>query len=146
MTHLSDYSYIDRGIAVLFYMIASLIYLYNVDNLSAFNYEKLRVKKDPKSICTVLLFISMLFSVIYDGVATYFKYAEGYSLVNGGCILTPRASYSQRNKDLVTVADLMLDISWSLKSCALFLLQIIWNYVAKHYNSSGGFSKLLWFV
>ena len=107
MTHLTDYSYLERGTAVLIFGLWSLVHIYTVDKFRVFRLENY-FRKDTKTIVTTLLFISMFFSIIYDILGTYAKYEEGFTPKPDGsnCVIKPKSSYNPTNKAVVTASTL----------------------------------------
>lgn len=105
MTHLTDYSYLERGTAVFIFAMWSLVHIYTVDKFRVFRLENY-FRKDTKTIVTTLLFISMFFSIIYDILGTIAKYEEGFSPNADGtnCVIKPKSKYSDANKAIVTAS------------------------------------------
>ncbi|KAI9136546.1 hypothetical protein BKA69DRAFT_141800 [Paraphysoderma sedebokerense] len=61
MTHLSDYSYIDRGLSNYVFLLYILFRYYRVDP----TFETFR-RFNLKSACAGLLVASLLFGLVYD--------------------------------------------------------------------------------
>ena len=108
MTHLTDYSYLERGMAIFIFGIWAVVHIWSTDKFRVFRWENYQ-RRDTKTIVTTLLFISMTFSFIYDILGTYVKYAEGFQPkgfnINGepNCVIRPKSTYSEVDKVIVTV-------------------------------------------
>jgi hypothetical protein len=147
MTHLSDYSYLERGYAVLVYLIWAVYLLWRDDRWRGFRVlrrlswcgHRRRHLDRPefRVLLTGLLLASMSLSVIYDILSSIVKYREGFTEVDEIIIQTPRKMYSPSNERIVLVADVFLDLSWTLRTSAMFLLQAFWSHVVRPYTGGG---------
>jgi len=144
MTHLSDYSYIDRGFAVFAYLCWS-IYLLSRDErwrglhilrrTSCCGHGRKQLGKPEFSVLlTTLLVTSMVLSVIYDCLCITVKYREGFTEINGLILQTPRKMYNPLDERIVLVADVFLNLAWSVRTSALFLLQAFWSHIVRPYT------------
>eukprot|EP01006_Ploeotia_vitrea_P042651 TRINITY_DN66648_c1_g1_i3.p1 TRINITY_DN66648_c1_g1~~TRINITY_DN66648_c1_g1_i3.p1 ORF type:complete len:478 (+),score=210.79 TRINITY_DN66648_c1_g1_i3:187-1620(+) len=132
LTHLSDYSYLDRGIVDLAIIGWALLHVNRVDGFASIRWQHLRAFR-LKTVATIMTFVSLVIMVAYDTIATIFKYDEGfyYDPDTGNIKTMPKTKYSQTNKDLLVPTDMLLNISWSLKNSAVFLLLAMYHHVAR---------------
>ncbi|RKP17080.1 hypothetical protein ROZALSC1DRAFT_24565 [Rozella allomycis CSF55] len=140
MTHLSDYSYIDRGIGILIFFIWAIDHIYTVDGLSSMKLSKIR-KKDAKTLCTVLIFTSMLFVMLYDMLSIYIKYSMGmwYDSTMDKCVTMPKARYPDAFLKPLVITDFFFNLAWGTKGSAMFLIQLTWHHVSKTYAGKTDF-------
>eukprot|EP01006_Ploeotia_vitrea_P042650 TRINITY_DN66648_c1_g1_i2.p2 TRINITY_DN66648_c1_g1~~TRINITY_DN66648_c1_g1_i2.p2 ORF type:complete len:457 (+),score=216.71 TRINITY_DN66648_c1_g1_i2:152-1522(+) len=132
LTHLSDYSYMDRGICDLGILIWSQWHVYKVDGFKSLQWKLIKTFR-LKSLATTMVYISLAVMVVYDTIATKFKYEEGfsYNATTGAIKTKSKTKYSQANKDLLVPTDMLLNISWSLKNSAVCLLLAMYHHVAR---------------
>ncbi|RKP16701.1 hypothetical protein ROZALSC1DRAFT_24978 [Rozella allomycis CSF55] len=140
MTHLSDYSYVDRGIGVLIFFFWAMNHVYTVDRFYCFHPTKLR-KRDPKTLCTVLIFASMIFLIIYDILGMYIKYSMGfwYDASKEQCVTTPKTRYPAAFIPVLITTDFFFNLAWGTKGSAMFLIQLTWHHVSKQYAAKTDF-------
>lgn len=137
MTHLSDFSYLDRGISDFFLLLWSLVIVYSRTGFNQLLQPSKMRKLNLKSLVTLLLFLSMIFSVIYDTLGTYIKYEEGfYDDVELGIITKPKSKFSQANYDLIFTVDMMFNITCAFKTSSMFLLMAYWHAITHKLGSS----------
>eukprot|EP00475_Leptophrys_vorax_P042483 TRINITY_DN80070_c0_g1_i1.p1 TRINITY_DN80070_c0_g1~~TRINITY_DN80070_c0_g1_i1.p1 ORF type:complete len:355 (-),score=73.19 TRINITY_DN80070_c0_g1_i1:49-1113(-) len=139
MTHLSDGSYSQRFVTSFAFLLLELFLIWDRDGFASFN---LRTSSHRmKGLSTILLLTSQVLMLCYDGVSTFFKYDEGLSYVNYSILAKPATKYADPNKTLVEVANNLLNISWTLKSSALFLALASWNYAVCNMVNFKNFHK-----
>jgi hypothetical protein len=142
MTHLSDASYVHRFFGAIFFIIVELVFIYRRDKFRSWDFRK-SVK--IKGVSVFLMIFSQLLMIIYDGLASYVKYQEGFALVYGTVLPTPFASYTAEDQLMTDVANTLLNISWSLKSSAMFLALAVWNYAVCKLMDFQNFQKSIEF-
>eukprot|EP01006_Ploeotia_vitrea_P039635 TRINITY_DN66361_c9_g3_i3.p1 TRINITY_DN66361_c9_g3~~TRINITY_DN66361_c9_g3_i3.p1 ORF type:complete len:527 (+),score=233.28 TRINITY_DN66361_c9_g3_i3:105-1685(+) len=131
MTHLSDFSYVQRGLGVLFLLVWSLWQSRRMDRFRSISWANLR-NFTLKSVALILLLLAMVFSVAYDALSSYIKYQEGFVVDEHGVIETaPKSVYSALSTRLLLPTDMMLSLAWSLKNSAVFLLLALYNHVVR---------------
>ncbi|KAL0089629.1 hypothetical protein F4703DRAFT_1914941 [Phycomyces blakesleeanus] len=133
MTHLSDFSFLQRVVSISY---LTLWYIYRVCQLDRFQcFSPSRIRKgELKSIVSLLILIMLPFQLTYafvlDVASSTVKYEEGYIQHNGQYVTKPEMLWSQANKDYVVPTDYSLCIGFSLQTSTLLLLQCFWNYLA----------------
>lgn len=141
LTHLSDFSYLDRlmtNFAVIVWMMARA---WKADRFSAMSLKNL-LKFRLQTVVLYMLFGAQLAFLVYDGIVTRIKYEEGfyYSAALDKAGPKPSSKYSAHNKDMVFVADATLNVVFTLKNSALFLLIATFAQIAsKELRSKGSF-------
>ncbi|KAL0090357.1 hypothetical protein J3Q64DRAFT_1808770 [Phycomyces blakesleeanus] len=129
MTHLSDFSFLQRVVSISY---LTLWYIYRVCQLDRFQcFSPSRIRKgELKSIVSLLILIMLPFQL------TYVKYEEGYIQHNGQYVTKPEMLWSQANKDYVVPTEIIRRIKKNYcpicnqYSSTLLLLQCFWNYLA----------------
>ncbi|KAI9136311.1 hypothetical protein BKA69DRAFT_1129202 [Paraphysoderma sedebokerense] len=144
MTHLSDFSYLERGIVDVFILIWMLMRIRNSQNYSSLHPKYLlefltgprRSSPPLKLIITYTLVFSLTVMIIYDFLATKMKYEEGFSHIanSTNCATKPSATYNTENKFLVDVTNTLLNVAWCSKSTASFLLIAFWSHTGSQYG------------
>jgi len=132
MTHLSDYSYISRESVEILILIWALYHFYRTERFESFYWANIQSFK-PKTATAYLLMTSLVLMIVYDGIAAYIKYQEGFYVnpTTGIISQRPAAEYTRSyDVELLTIADSVLNVSWSLKSSSLFMLIATFNHVS----------------
>ncbi|KAI8817666.1 uncharacterized protein EV422DRAFT_540469 [Fimicolochytrium jonesii] len=132
--HLTQYSYIDRGLGNIFVTGFVLLRMWQVDRFKSLRWKRIR-KFELKTLASTLLLLSLAAILAYDSLASYVKYKEGYKVsVDGDGAYTvavkPLATYDAEDRKLVHVADVLLDIAWCTKSCAYFVMYAIFGEIS----------------
>ncbi|CAO3624634.1 unnamed protein product [Cunninghamella blakesleeana] len=129
MTHLSDYSFLQRTVS-LYYLL--IWYTYRVWSLDRFRCIRIsRFKQgEIKGIVTLLLFIFIPFQLFYEITSCKVKYEEGFANVFGHIFTKPETMWTQADKDFIIPTDYSLCIGFSFQTGTLLLLQCFWNYLA----------------
>jgi len=133
MTHLSDFSYLERVSQNVLIAAYILYVIWTVDNFQSFEWRKLK-KMEHKTIIAIFVLLDIVFFVVYDFIAVDFKYREGfYSNPKTGKIQTkPAARYSEHDKFLADeVCGPLINLSFSLQSSATFLLMAYYQEIIK---------------
>ncbi|KAI9032710.1 hypothetical protein CLU79DRAFT_830550 [Phycomyces nitens] len=130
MTHLSDFSFLQRVVSISYLTLWYIYRLCRLDRFQCLSPSRLR-KGELKSIVSLLILIMLPFQLTYDVVSSTVKYKEGYIPHKGQFVTKPEILWSQSNKDYVVPTDYSLCIGFSLQtSSTLLLLQCFWNYLA----------------
>ncbi|KAK9761665.1 hypothetical protein K7432_013268 [Basidiobolus ranarum] len=133
MTHLSDYTYLDRLVCNT---LALLWVLYRIQSFVGFReaFSPKRIRKgELRPIVTIIMLVSNILVVVYDVIVTMIKYKEGYVMETGTIISKPRDLWSEINLKLLPISDSLLDFSFAFLTSALFLFQATWNYIVQTY-------------
>jgi hypothetical protein len=143
MTHLSDASYVQRFFASICLFIGELIIIWQRDGFQSFNLRRSQHK--IKGFSVLLILTSQVLMIVYDGIASYVKYQEGFSIINGNVLPSPASIYSSDNKLRTNIANIILNVSWSLKSSSMFLALAVWNFLVCKLMKYNDFHKSLEF-
>lgn len=140
MTHLSDGSYMQRLVALVIFLLMEIYTVWYRDRFRAICVHK--SKHAIKGAATIILLISQILMIAYDALAAYVKYIEGFSIINGAVLPKPSSAYSLQNQKFIQAANSILNVSWALKTSALFLALAVWNFAVcnlvnlKHFGKS----------
>ncbi|KAI9014364.1 hypothetical protein CLU79DRAFT_767260 [Phycomyces nitens] len=130
MTHLSDYSYLERcGLEI--YISLYLIYcVWKNDRFKCIRPSRI-IAGELKSIITVLMILMMLAQATWDFISTYIKYKEGFmELPDGEIITKPFAYWKPEHQKPIQIIDYVECITFSLQTGVFCLLQCFWNYLS----------------
>ncbi|KAI8356073.1 hypothetical protein EDC96DRAFT_515682 [Choanephora cucurbitarum] len=130
MSHLSDYSFLQRASGLGFLLVWLLYRLFATKGYHCFYLSKLK-KGDLKSVVTTSIFIMLPFQLYYDIVTCKIKYEEGFVPIEGKISTKPESLWSAADRDLVIPTDYSLCIGFSMQIGTLLLLQCFWKYLAK---------------
>ncbi|ORX62661.1 hypothetical protein DM01DRAFT_1330790 [Hesseltinella vesiculosa] len=143
MTHLSDFSYLERTF-VYVYLGAYLIY-----SLAKYDrFESLRPSKifsgELKSILTILLLLMTLIQATADVTVTYIKYTEGFTAPFGPAGPVMATPYVMWRYDLQMLSDginYVQCVAFSIETSLFFLVQCFWNYLSNSIVKRGFMSS-----
>ncbi len=122
MTHLSDFSYCERGIQSMFVLGWVLHQLWHADRFASLSPARL-LKANLKTMTAYMLLLSQVSIVLYDLIATSFKYEEGfYDDPTRGIIQQPSSRFSEASKTKVAICGQLINLSFTMQSSGLFLL------------------------
>lgn len=132
MTHLSDYSYIDRGLQTIGILLFFVHRLTSQQQWKVFKPAQLR-KLELRSLVSFLLATSLLLLISYDIITTFVKYTEGFEIVEDtGAIRTKsKSNYTPDNLSLIQKTDLVWNLACTFKSSALFLLLAMFHHTVQ---------------
>lgn len=130
MTHLSDFSFLQRAVGLGYVFFWLLFRIQTTDGFNCLYFSRFK-RGELKSIVTALILIMLPFQLYYDIVSCKVKYNEGFVSVNHQIVTKPEFLWTQADKDLVTPTDYSLCIGFSLQTGTLLLLQCFWKYLAK---------------
>ncbi|KAL1932730.1 hypothetical protein VTP01DRAFT_8408 [Rhizomucor pusillus] len=129
MTHLSDFSFLQRAVS-LSYLYLWLIYrVWTLDRFQCLRPSRFR-QGELKSIVTLLIFFMLPFQLLYDITSCKIKYEEGFANIFGHVFTKPETMWTKADKELVIPTDYSLCVGFSLQTGTLLLLQCFWNYLA----------------
>ncbi|KAI7894416.1 uncharacterized protein EV154DRAFT_498675 [Mucor mucedo] len=129
MTHLSDFSYLERC-TVWLYMTVYFVYsVYKGDRFKCLRPSSI-ISGELKSIITILLILAMVMQAMWDVMSTYVKYEEGFTVYEGKIIGKPFAMWSSTNQSNMVVMDYVECVTFSLQVGVFFLMQSFWNYLS----------------
>ncbi|KAI8089790.1 uncharacterized protein BX664DRAFT_314961 [Halteromyces radiatus] len=129
MTHLSDYSFLQRATSLSYLFIWYSYRVWSLDGFQCIRISKFR-QGELKGIVTLLLFFMIPFQLIYEITSCRVKYEEGFVSVFNHIFGKPETMWTQADKDLIVPTDYSLCIGFSLQTGTLLLLQCFWNYLA----------------
>jgi hypothetical protein len=129
MTHLSDFSYLDRLVVQAFLLVLILMRIWDHSGFEVFRKKNVRSLKFG---ITILALSSLFLIILSDAMATRIKYGEGFvDDPEKGIIQAPKDTYSEYNKRLLIPTDLFINLSFTFKSSAEFLLLAFWNFLGR---------------
>ncbi|KAI7857998.1 hypothetical protein BDC45DRAFT_499841 [Circinella umbellata] len=129
MTHLSDFSFLQRAVSLIYFYLWYFYRVYSLDGFQCLKPSRFR-QGELKSIVSLLIFIMVPFQLYYDIVSCKIKYEEGFASIFGHIFTKPEAMWTQADKELVVPTDYSLCVGLSLQTGTLLLLQCFWNYLA----------------
>ncbi|KAI9029831.1 hypothetical protein CLU79DRAFT_409235 [Phycomyces nitens] len=126
MTHLSDFSFLQRVVMMSYLYLWYLYRLWNMDYFSR------RVKfGEVKNIISLLIFLMIPIQLATDTTSCKIKYQEGLFSSSGTIVSKPEHLWTASNKILVTPTYYASSVNLSMQMCAIILLQCYWNYLSK---------------
>ncbi|CAO3590509.1 unnamed protein product [Absidia cylindrospora] len=130
MTHLSDFSYLERS-TMFVYLGAYLFYsLWKNDRFDSLRPTKI-FSGELKSVLTILLILMTCIQMTADVTGTYIKYTEGFFDVPVlGIVSKPFKLWSPSHQELSMRMDYVQCIAFSLETGLFFLVQCFWNYLS----------------
>ncbi|KAG0252747.1 hypothetical protein BG011_006826 [Mortierella polycephala] len=143
MTHLSDLSYLQRGVSTSWFYGWFIIYVYRWDRFEALRLRRL-LRFELRSVVTILVLISLALQLAYDIGSARLKYIEGFWVNPESQKIQSTPAQLWSEKDTVHVEPLYytLACSLALESCIFFLLQAFWSYISKSVTKSSFMSSL----
>ncbi|KAI8343828.1 hypothetical protein BD560DRAFT_377416 [Blakeslea trispora] len=129
MTHLSDFSYLERC-AIWIYMYGFFIFsVYKCDKFSCLRLRSI-LSGELKSIVTLMMIAILVLQFLWDLTSTYVKYQEGFIDYHGQILTKPFIMLQPENQRLLRTIDYVECVTFSLEVGVFFLLQSFWNYLA----------------
>ncbi|KAG0210491.1 hypothetical protein B0O80DRAFT_496213 [Mortierella sp. GBAus27b] len=143
MTHLSDYSFIQRAIANGWFYVWFVGYVFMYDRFSALHYQRM-VRFELRSVVTFLLLIAIPLHLAYDIGSTSIKYREGFWEIpeSQQIISKPSNLWTQPNQDTAEALDYALACGMALLTSIFFLLQAFYHYISKSVTKTSFMSSL----
>ncbi|KAI8391546.1 uncharacterized protein BYT42DRAFT_557249 [Radiomyces spectabilis] len=129
MTHLSDFSFLQRMVSLSYLFVWYLYRVWTLDRFKCLSPSRFR-QGELKSIVTLLVLFMLPFQLYYDVTSCKIKYEEGFVSVFGHIFTKPESMWTKADQDLVIPTDYSLCIGFSLQTGTLLLLQCFWNYLA----------------
>ncbi|KAI8640389.1 hypothetical protein BD408DRAFT_390628 [Parasitella parasitica] len=130
MTHLSDYSFLHRGVGLIYVYIWFIHRIRLTQGFDCLYPSKFR-RGELKSIVTLLVLFMIPFQLYYDIASTRVKYDEGMVSILGHIVTKPDILWTKADRNLITPTDYSLCVGFSLQIGTLLLLQCFWKYLAK---------------
>lgn len=122
MTHLSEFSYLSRLVNSVFILTWALLHAYSFDRWASLSWSRIR-KLSLQSLVAVLLILSQVLWIVYDSIVARAKYTEGYTInADGRPGPAEIEDYSDYDRQLIDVADVILNFVFAAKNSALLLL------------------------
>ncbi|KAG2205972.1 hypothetical protein INT47_005290 [Mucor saturninus] len=130
MTHLSDFSFLQRAIGLSYVL---LWFLYRIQITGGYSclYMHRFKRGELKTIVTALILVMLPFQLYYGKCTLWHLYEEGFVQILGHIVTKPEFLWTQADRDLITPTDYSLCIGFSLQIGTLLLLQCFWKYLAK---------------
>lgn len=129
MTHLSDFSFLQRMVSFGYLYVWFLYRVWTLDRFSCLLPKRFK-QGELKSIVTLLILFMIPFQLFYDITSVKIKYEEGFANVLGHVFTKPEVMWTKADKALVIPTEYSLCIGFSLQTGTLVLLQCFWNYLA----------------
>jgi len=103
-----------------------------MDRFEAVKLKNLRAFK-LRGVVTVVLFGSLSAVILYDCLATYFKYYEGWRVKeeSGDIVPQSKKNYHPDNVELLAPTDAFWSITCTLKSSGMFLMNSMWHNLSR---------------
>ncbi|KAI8329214.1 hypothetical protein BC941DRAFT_210463 [Chlamydoabsidia padenii] len=136
MTHLSDFSYLQRDAQEIYLTAFLLMRMWQADGFKCLSPRRV-INGELRSIVTWFMFLLMIAQASWDFLCTYIKYTEGFIQVAPGVIIgKPFQAWAPSNQNPIEIMNYIQCVTFSLQVSILLLLQCFWNYlsnvVAKH--------------
>ncbi|KAI8338154.1 hypothetical protein BC941DRAFT_424725 [Chlamydoabsidia padenii] len=129
MTHLSDFSFLQRMVSLGYLSVWFLYRVWKLDRFRCLSPQRFR-QGELKSVVTALIFVMIPFQLYYDVTSCKIKYEEGFASIFGHVITKPEMMWTKADQELVVPTNYSLCIGLSLQTGTLLLLQCFWNYLA----------------
>ncbi|KAI7900668.1 uncharacterized protein BX663DRAFT_517191 [Cokeromyces recurvatus] len=131
MTHLSDFSYLQRC-ALEAYMALFLLYRVWANDRFKCLHPKRIFAGELRSIITVLYIMMLVMQTSWDVVSTWIKYTEKFIVVPGTdhIISKPYDNWTNQHKEVAQAMDYVECVNLSMQTGVFFLLQCFWNYLS----------------
>ncbi|KAI8076094.1 hypothetical protein BDF21DRAFT_464498 [Thamnidium elegans] len=129
MTHLSDFSFLQRAVGLTYVLFWLLYRIQTTGGFSCLYYSRFK-RGELKSIVTALILFMLPCQLYYDIASCKIKYEEGFVQILGHIMTKPEFLWSQADRNLVTPTDYSLCVGFSLQVGTLLLLQCFWKYLA----------------
>ncbi|KAG0327352.1 hypothetical protein BGZ99_007822 [Dissophora globulifera] len=143
MTHNSDYSFVQRGIANLWFYGWFVIYVFNYDRFSALSLKRL-MRFELRSVVTFCMLVAMPLKISYDIGSTIVKYQEGFWVnpATGEIMGKPSVLWSPQHQTFVLALDYVLASGMAILASVFFLLQSFYHYISKTVTKTSFMSSL----
>ncbi|KAI8147440.1 hypothetical protein BJV82DRAFT_648177 [Fennellomyces sp. T-0311] len=129
MTHLSDYSFLQRAVSLSYLYFWFMYRIWTLDRFQCLHPNRFR-QGELKSIVTLLILFMIPFQLLYDVTSCKIKYEEGFASIFGHVFTKPETMWTKADQGLVIPTDYSLCVGFSLQTGTLLLLQCFWNYLA----------------
>ncbi|KAI8072880.1 hypothetical protein BC940DRAFT_330326 [Gongronella butleri] len=129
MTHLSDYSFLQRMVSLGYLLVWFVYRVWKLDQFKCLNPQRFR-QGELKSVVTALILVMIPFQLYYDVMSCKIKYEEGFASVFGHVFTKPETMWTKADQELVVPTNYSLCVGFSLQTGTLLLLQCFWNYLA----------------
>ncbi|KAI8987395.1 hypothetical protein BDF20DRAFT_850012 [Mycotypha africana] len=131
MTHLSDFSYIQRC-ALEIYLCAYLLYsIWSNDRFKCLHPQRV-FSGELRSVVTIVYLMVALMQLSWDAISTWIKYQEKFVVIpNTTHVVTKPFDYwTNQHKMIAQSIDYVECVNLSLQTGVFFLLQCFWNYLS----------------
>ncbi|CAO3611504.1 unnamed protein product [Mucor fragilis] len=129
MTHLSDFSFLQRAVGFSYVLFWFIHRIHATGGFDCLYFSKLK-RGELKSIVTILILVMLPFQLYYDMASCKVKYEEGFVQIFGHIVTKPEFLWTQADRNLITPTDYSLCVGFSLQIGTLLLLQCFWRYIA----------------
>ncbi|ORY98567.1 hypothetical protein BCR43DRAFT_487753 [Syncephalastrum racemosum] len=131
MTHLTDFSYLQRCVLEV-YISAYLLYtIWQNDRFRCLKPSKI-IDGELRSIITYLMILMMITQSSWDIISTWIKYSEGFLEIptTGQIITKPFAYWKPEHQRFIQPIDYIECVTFAMQTGVFFLLQCFWNYLS----------------
>ncbi|ORZ23226.1 hypothetical protein BCR42DRAFT_487232 [Absidia repens] len=129
MTHLSDFSFLQRMVSLAYLSVWFLYRVWKLDRFQCLAPSRFR-QGELKSVVTALILVMIPFQLYYDVISCKIKYEEGFASIFGHVYTKPEMMWTKADQELVVPTNYSLCIGFSLQTGTLLLLQCFWRYLA----------------
>ncbi|KAI9257987.1 hypothetical protein BDA99DRAFT_514937 [Phascolomyces articulosus] len=130
MTHLSDFSYVERATIDVYISVYLVYSIWKNDRFRCLQPHKV-FSGELRSILTVIMFVMMMTQAIVDFWSTYVKYSEGFVALPTGSIITkPFILWSPERQKPLQAMNYLQCVTFAFHTGVFFLMQCFWNYLS----------------
>ncbi|KAG0327351.1 hypothetical protein BGZ99_007821 [Dissophora globulifera] len=142
MTHLSDYSYIQRALSTAWFYGWFVIYIWRWDRFDALRLRRL-MRFELRSVGTLLVIIALALQLSYDVGSARLKYIEGFWInpLTKEVQSKPAQFWSPADVSHVEPLYYTLAMALAFENSVMFLLMGFWNYISKSVTKSSFMSS-----
>ncbi|KAI8886492.1 hypothetical protein K501DRAFT_177733 [Backusella circina FSU 941] len=115
MTHLSDFSFLQRMVSFGYLYIWYTYRVWTLDRFKCLNPKRFK-QGELKSIVTLLILFMIPFQLFYDITSVKIKYEEGFASLLGNIITKPEMMWTKADQGLVIPTEYSLCIGFSLQT------------------------------
>ncbi|OAD02530.1 hypothetical protein MUCCIDRAFT_164461 [Mucor lusitanicus CBS 277.49] len=124
MTHLSDFSFLQRAVGLSYVLFWFIHRIHTTGGFSCLYFSKLK-RGELKSIVTILIFVMLPFQLYYDMASCKVKYEEGYVQMLGHIVTKPEFLWTQADRDLITPTEIMPQLVYGIVNILCIVIWVI---------------------
>ncbi|KAG0366524.1 hypothetical protein BC939DRAFT_440584 [Gamsiella multidivaricata] len=142
MTHLSDLSYVQRGVCSAWFYGWFIIYVFRWDRFEALRLRRI-ARFELRSVVTLLILIALALQLSYDIGSARLKYLEGFWINPRTKEIQSKPAQAWSPEDMVHVEPLYYTLACCLafENSCFFLLLAFWSYISKSVTKSSFMSS-----